>query len=68
MARNLTERQQRFLDVLFAEANGSIANAKIINPFNIGLYVALFYLTISTNFIGELYSTKLNIIRNFMYK
>ena len=23
---------------------------------NIGLYIALFYLTISTNFIGELYN------------
>ena len=34
MARNLTERQQRFLDVLFAEANGSIANAKIIAGYS----------------------------------
>ena len=30
MARQLTEKQQKFLDVLFAEANGSISNAKII--------------------------------------
>ena len=26
---------------------------------NIGLYIALFYLTISTNFIGELYNKEL---------
>ena len=30
MARKLTERQQKFIDALFAEANGSIKDAKII--------------------------------------
>ena len=38
--------------------------AKILNVntskiLNIGLYIALFYLTISTNFIGELYNKEL---------
>ena len=30
MARKLTERQQKFIDALFAEANGSVKDAKII--------------------------------------
>ena len=30
MARKLTERQQKFIDALFAEANGNIKDAKII--------------------------------------
>jgi len=30
MARKLTERQQKFLDALFEEANGNIKDAKII--------------------------------------
>jgi len=34
MARQLTERQQKFMDVLFAEANGNIANAKIIAGYS----------------------------------
>ena len=34
MARQLTEKQQKFMDVLFAEANGSISNAKIIAGYS----------------------------------
>ena len=35
---------------------------------NIGLYVALFYMTISTNFIGELYNKELiNVLHNNYY-
>ena len=34
MARKLTERQQKFLDVLFEEANGSVTNAKIIAGYS----------------------------------
>jgi len=34
MARQLTEKQQKFMDVLFAEANGNIANAKIIAGYS----------------------------------
>ncbi len=34
MARKLTERQQRFLDVLFDDAKGSITNAKIIAGYS----------------------------------
>ena len=34
MARKLTERQQKFLDALFAEANGSIKDAKIIAGYS----------------------------------
>ena len=34
MARQLTEKQQKFMDVLFAEANGSISNAKIIARYS----------------------------------
>tara|TARA_R100000963_G_C4545348_1_gene40630 strand:+ start:125 stop:499 length:375 start_codon:yes stop_codon:yes gene_type:complete len=30
MIRKLTERQQKFLDALFSEANGSIKDAKVI--------------------------------------
>ena len=30
MTRELTERQQKFLNVLFSEANGNLSNAKII--------------------------------------
>ena len=30
MSRELTERQQKFLNVLFSEANGNLSNAKII--------------------------------------
>ena len=34
MARKLTERQQRFIDALFSEANGSIKDAKIIAGYS----------------------------------
>ena len=34
MARQLTERQQKFLDVLFEEANGSATSAKIIAGYS----------------------------------
>ena len=34
MARQLTEKQQKFMDVLFAEANGNISNAKIIAGYS----------------------------------
>ena len=34
MARKLTERQQRFLNSLFEEANGSATNAKIIAGYS----------------------------------
>ena len=34
MARKLTERQQKFLDVLIEEANGSVTNAKIIAGYS----------------------------------
>ena len=34
MARKLTERQQRFLDALFADAKGSIKDAKIIAGYS----------------------------------
>ena len=34
MARKLSERQQKFLDVLFAEANGSIKDAKVIAGYS----------------------------------
>ena len=34
MARKLTERQQRFLDALFTDANGSIKDAKIIAGYS----------------------------------
>ena len=30
MTRELTARQQKFLNVLFSEANGNLSNAKII--------------------------------------
>ena len=34
MTRKLTERQQKFLDALFADANGSIKDAKIIAGYS----------------------------------
>ena len=34
MARKLTERQQKFIDALFAEANGSVKDAKIIAGYS----------------------------------
>ena len=34
MARKLTERQQKFIDALFANANGSIKDAKIIAGYS----------------------------------
>ena len=34
MSRELTERQQKFIDALFAEANGNITNAKIIAGYS----------------------------------
>ena len=34
MARKLTERQQKFIDALFSEANGSIKDAKIIAGYS----------------------------------
>ena len=34
MSRELTERQQKFLDALFADANGSIKDAKIIAGYS----------------------------------
>ena len=34
MARKLTERQQKFIDALFADANGSIKDAKIIAGYS----------------------------------
>ena len=34
MARQITEKQQKFMDVLFAEANGIISNAKIIEVYS----------------------------------
>ena len=34
MARKLTERQQKFIDALFADANGNIKNAKIIAGYS----------------------------------
>jgi len=36
-----------------------ILNVNTSKILNIGLYIALFYLTISTNFIGELYNKEL---------
>ena len=34
MARKLTERQQKFLEALFADANGSIKDAKVIAGYS----------------------------------
>jgi len=34
MARKLTERQQKFIDALFASANGNIKDAKIIAGYS----------------------------------
>ena len=34
MARKLSERQQKFLDALFAEANGNIKDAKIMAGYS----------------------------------
>jgi len=34
MTRKLTERQQKFLDALFSDANGSIKDAKIIAGYS----------------------------------
>ena len=34
MARKLTERQQKFIDALFEEANGSVKDAKIIAGYS----------------------------------
>ena len=34
MARKLTERQQKFIDALFSEANGSIKDAKVIAGYS----------------------------------
>ena len=34
MARKLTERQQKFIDALFADANGNIKDAKIIAGYS----------------------------------
>lgn len=34
MARNLTERQQKFLDVLFDEAGGDVVRAKILAGYS----------------------------------
>ena len=34
MTRKLTERQQKFIDALFSEANGSIKDAKIIAGYS----------------------------------
>tara|TARA_R110002012_G_scaffold273907_1_gene460031 strand:+ start:107 stop:478 length:372 start_codon:yes stop_codon:yes gene_type:complete len=34
MARKLTDRQQKFLDALFTDANGSIKDAKIIAGYS----------------------------------
>ena len=34
MTRKLTERQQKFIDALFAEANGSVKDAKIIAGYS----------------------------------
>ena len=34
MARKLTERQQKFLDALFAEAEGNIRDAKVIAGYS----------------------------------
>ena len=34
MARKLTERQQKFIDSLFGEANGSVKDAKIIAGYS----------------------------------
>ena len=34
MARKLTERQQKFIDALFADANGNIKNDKIIAGYS----------------------------------
>ena len=34
MARKLTERQQKFIDALFAEANGSIKDAKVMAGYS----------------------------------
>ena len=34
MTRKLTERQQKFLDALFADANGNIKDAKIIAGYS----------------------------------
>ena len=34
MARKLTERQQKFLDALFTDANGSIKDAKVIAGYS----------------------------------
>ena len=34
MARKLTDRQQRFLDVLFTDANGNIKDAKVIAGYS----------------------------------
>ena len=35
MARNLTDKQQRFLDVLFDEANGDVVAAKKLAGYGI---------------------------------
>tara|TARA_A100001015_G_C14975559_1_gene707097 strand:+ start:1277 stop:1651 length:375 start_codon:yes stop_codon:yes gene_type:complete len=34
MARKLTDRQQKFLDVLFTDANGNIKDAKVIAGYS----------------------------------
>ena len=34
MSRKLTERQQKFIDALFSEANGSIKDAKVIAGYS----------------------------------
>ena len=34
MARKLTERQQKFIDALFADANGNIRDAKVIAGYS----------------------------------
>ena len=34
MARKLTERQQKFIEALFAEANGSIKDAKVMAGYS----------------------------------
>ena len=34
MARNLTEKQQKFLDVLFDEANGDVTQAKLLSGYS----------------------------------
>ena len=34
MSRQLTERQQKFLDVLFDEANGDVTQAKLLSGYS----------------------------------